>query len=158
MYNGAMNKLWSIVGLVAFWLLWPALYIYLFRSERSRVIITSQNKILLVKGWLGNGHWILPGGGIHKGESAEAGAIREVLEETGVTLLPADLKKIGQGKANEYGLKFAYVAFLANLPKAQNPARQKWELTDAGWMPLPETLERPDISPETKRILASWNG
>ena len=35
--------------------------------------------------------WITPGGGVNDGESVEDGAVREVLEETGLHLSPAEL-------------------------------------------------------------------
>lgn len=38
------------------------------------------------KGSLGDGHWALPGGHLEYGESFEACATREVLEETGIAV------------------------------------------------------------------------
>lgn len=43
----------------------------------------------------GGRHWDLPKGGAEPGELAEASAIRETLEETGIVLTPGSLKDFG---------------------------------------------------------------
>ena len=151
-----MKTIWGLVGQLVFWLLWPALYLYLRRDQRTRVIIICGDNILLVKGFLGKSHWILPGGGVHAGEIPEDGAVREVKEETGITIMPSDLVRIGKGVANEYGLRFDYISFKVEVPELIPPKRQKWELVDAAWLPLPGILQRTDLSPETRRILSTW--
>ncbi|MBI1857139.1 NUDIX hydrolase [Candidatus Saccharibacteria bacterium] len=55
-----------------------------------------EDQILVTKNWMGNGKWSLPGGGLHHGEEPAIGAVREVLEETGIKLKPASLKLLGQ--------------------------------------------------------------
>lgn len=42
----------------------------------------------------GEGTWTMPGGKLEFGESFEAGAVREVAEETGITLAEENLKVI----------------------------------------------------------------
>jgi 8-oxo-dGTP pyrophosphatase MutT (NUDIX family) len=50
----------------------------------SRVlVIDSQNRVLLVKATYST-HWILPGGGVERGETAEQSGLRELEEEAGV--------------------------------------------------------------------------
>jgi len=51
-----------------------AVYGILFNGAKSEVLLIKRRDIPV---------WVLPGGGLEKGESAEQGAIREVLEETG---------------------------------------------------------------------------
>lgn len=52
---------------------------------KSFVLVEENDKYLVIQEakekW--GGKWYLPGGGVHDGETAEAGAIRETLEETG---------------------------------------------------------------------------
>lgn len=57
-----------------------------YRREGAFVLITSQDKLLLIKPVDGEGFWQLPGGGIDKGETPEDAAIRETFEETGFQL------------------------------------------------------------------------
>ncbi|MEK7067617.1 MAG: NUDIX domain-containing protein, partial [Patescibacteria group bacterium] len=42
----------------------------------------------------GEGTWTMPGGKLHLQESLEAGAVREVLEETGIAITAEQLKFI----------------------------------------------------------------
>lgn len=45
-------------------------------NEEGQILLTQRKDVPI---------WVLPGGGIDKGETPEAAAIREVLEETGIT-------------------------------------------------------------------------
>jgi 8-oxo-dGTP pyrophosphatase MutT (NUDIX family) len=51
-----------------------AVYGILFNETKSEVLLIQRRDIPV---------WVLPGGGLDKGESAEEGALREVFEETG---------------------------------------------------------------------------
>jgi 8-oxo-dGTP pyrophosphatase MutT (NUDIX family) len=64
--------------------------------EAARIVLLADGRVLLQQGfdpgrpddepW-----WLTPGGGLNDGESIEDGAIREVLEETGLRLAPEQL-------------------------------------------------------------------
>lgn len=60
------------------------------------ILLTWGNRLLLAKrkGSHGEGTWDTPGGHIEPGESVEACAIRETLEETNIQI-NADIKEIG---------------------------------------------------------------
>jgi 8-oxo-dGTP diphosphatase len=61
----------------------------------SKVIIKSdQGNILILKSNYKK-TWQFPGGGVDNNESPEAGAVREVREETGLTVKPEDLSVVG---------------------------------------------------------------
>lgn len=51
-----------------------------------RIIVNHHGRVVLVRHWYAPGVWTLPGGGIERGESVEAAAVREVKEETGFTV------------------------------------------------------------------------
>jgi len=66
--------------------------------ERSaaRVVFVADGRVLLQHGFdpgrpEAGSWWLTPGGGLNDGESVEDGAVREVLEETGLHLSPAQL-------------------------------------------------------------------
>lgn len=53
----------------------------------NAIVADAGGAILLVRhSYQSPDHWMLPGGGLHRGESAETTAQREVLEETGCTV------------------------------------------------------------------------
>jgi ADP-ribose pyrophosphatase YjhB (NUDIX family) len=60
----------------------------LFQVFAVAVIFNQQNQILLVKTTYNRTHpWGLPGGSLDYGESPEGAAIREMLEETGLSVV-----------------------------------------------------------------------
>jgi 8-oxo-dGTP pyrophosphatase MutT (NUDIX family) len=62
----------------------------------ARVVLVAGGRVLLQQGFdpgrpEAGSWWLTPGGGLNDGESAEDGAVREVLEETGLQLSPVQL-------------------------------------------------------------------
>lgn len=58
------------------------------RLEGCRVLaFDARGAVLLVRHSYGSGQWLLPGGGIARGEAPLAAAVRELAEETGLTLM-----------------------------------------------------------------------
>ena len=62
----------------------------------ARVVLVAEGRVLLQQGFdpgrpEAGTWWITPGGGVNNGESVEDAAVREVLEETGLHLSPAEL-------------------------------------------------------------------
>jgi len=150
------NKLWKYIGIIAFWIAWPLLLIYLAIGKRTRVIVYSGDQVLLIKGWLGNSKWALPGGGVHAYEDIKTAATREVREETGIALKVADLVQLSEGIIEENGLRYYYCAFVAEIAKTCNLTKQKFEITDAKWFKQDDILESADVSSATKRLLRLW--
>lgn len=135
--------IWRKFGIVTFWILLPALSLYLKISKRTRVLVSSGDKILVVKSWLGNGKWALPGGGLHRREGPLAGVRRELLEETGVSIAPEQFNLLSEMTYRQHGIKFRYVCFSVETPHAAPIKRQSWELADAAW------IARNDLGPDT---------
>ena len=80
------------------------------------------------------GTWGTPGGALHEGESADAGALREVREELG--LLPDDVV-LGACSVDDHG-GWAYTTVLARPARSIEPSdlRLDGESTGAAWLPL----------------------
>ena len=131
-----MKTLWQNIGIVAFWALLPALHIYLRIGRRTRVAVTHDKHLLVVKPWLGNGKWSLPGGGVHRSENPTQAVKRELFEETGVK---ADKLRLVQAlRYRQSGLRFDYDLFLYKQYEHVSIRKQAWELVEAAWRPIDE--------------------
>jgi len=152
-----IKKLWNFVGRVGFWCAWPALFMYLGRSERTRVLIICVDQVVVLKNWLGNGQWGLPGGGLHKGEDSRLGAIREVHEETGISLQPAQLQPLMHEIYRDKGFRFSCHYFVAELPKQQALRPQLLEVSDLQWLSRPR-FSRKNAAQDVMRALSAYAG
>ncbi len=149
-----MTRLWIQLGRIAYWMTRPAIAICIRFTHRTRVMIICDNHVLLVKGWLSAGQWQLPGGGVHRHESARQGALREVREETGIQLDAADMWPLYQGRVTD-GMSFymtAYSVMLSSRPVVQKQAR---ELIDYAWVPITE-LSAKELTADSYRLLTVW--
>lgn len=152
-----MTKIWPKLGRLTFWIIWPALFFYLYTSKRTRLLIVCGDEVLVAKGWLGVGRWELPGGGLHKGEDPLQGALRELHEETGLVVEPDQLKPLHQERSiAEYGLTFDYTAYLLELPEKPITMPAKYELVELKWIPWKKLLSMKDVSPNTIKVISNW--
>jgi len=145
-------RLWVLLGRISFWLAWPALWLYLRNTHRTRVIIKYEDKILVVKTWLGDGSWAFPGGGAHEGEDLRLAALRELEEETGIRLLPSNLTALEEVLAKAHGFRYQSVYFIGGLAEKPKVRLARVEIAEAAWLTRAE-LERAHVSPEVKYYL-----
>ncbi len=63
-------------------------YWFIFRPKTTGVKCAPyhEGQVLLIRNSYGKKLWTLPGGGVHRNESIEAAAIREVVEEVGISI------------------------------------------------------------------------
>jgi ADP-ribose pyrophosphatase YjhB (NUDIX family) len=102
----------------------------------SSVLVVERGRVLLAKrgiepylGW-----WDIPGGFLENGEHPEAGAVREVAEETGLQIKLTELLGIyidTYGRSGEYTLNLCYTADLVS--GRPNPAS---DVTELRWFDL----------------------
>ncbi len=143
-----------IIGRTAYWVGWPVLYFYLRGTTRTRVAIIAEGKILVARGWLGDGCWELPGGGVHKGEEILLGAVREVAEETGISLTTGQLYSLGSFEAENNKIKFISKAFYVKLPVQPLIRPQKNEIAELKWVTEDE-LNQGNTEPASINAIAS---
>jgi 8-oxo-dGTP pyrophosphatase MutT (NUDIX family) len=143
-----MHNLWRRVGRIAYWLSWPAIILYARTTNRTRLLVTCGDSVLLVKSWLGDGRWSLPGGGLHGGEPPLQAALRELKEETSIELAEADLQLLGAFRFHNHGISFPYTLYAATVPTQLSITAQAYEITDIAWLDhttLPVTTLAPDV-------------
>ncbi|MBA3758450.1 NUDIX hydrolase [Candidatus Saccharibacteria bacterium] len=153
-----MKKLWRFIGKASFWVSLPLLYVYLRIGRRTRVFIRCDDELLVVRAWLGTDSWIFPGGGLHRGEVPAVGAVREVYEETGIQLDPADLTFLFERTVSTpQKLSFrciAYAIYLLEKPKLK-PA--SGEITAIEWRSIDELCLQRSAEQLLKPALKAWD-
>lgn len=86
------------------------------RNTARVLLVDDDQRVLLFRCWLdadreGRGPmWITPGGGVEPGESLAEAAVREMREETGLSLAEADLGPVVARSSGEWGWKRRYFA------------------------------------------------
>lgn len=151
-----MKTVAALLGWLAFWILWPVLFLYIRGSRRSRVIIVHDNSVLVVKGWIGRNIWQLPGGGLHKHEDSLQGGAREVQEELGVQIAPGSLRRLENIVHSMTGI--AYTAEYSFVCMTNKPAiKHEWyEIRDSMWLPIGEINHKNVVEGDTvTSLLAS---
>lgn len=128
------RRLWKRIGTGLFWMTWPLLYVYLRRGARTRILVVSRDEVLVVKSWLGADRWALPGGGLHRGEDPLMGVLRELREETGISVPPEQPRALYEGTYRQNGLKFKYRCYVVGLPNKLPLTPQKIEVASTEWV------------------------
>lgn len=133
-------------------------------SASDAAIIDDQGKILLIRR-ADNRLWAMPGGGLEVGETPAQGAVREALEETGVSCEPVALVGIYDsrfcGTISYYHLyQFSFLCRIRTDVEVIDPPSYAHEILEKGWFSedaLPEDIDPGHISriPEAFRV---WHG
>jgi ADP-ribose pyrophosphatase YjhB (NUDIX family) len=131
-----------------FYCAWPAYWVYFkFGHGRTRVVLLHEGKILVMKQWISAGKWTLPGGGLHKDETAVDGAARELKEETSLELDPRQLQSVGKGVYRRHGLSYEFYVFEATVG-SNNVRAQRVEVSELVWV-YPDELTAQNASQDT---------
>jgi 8-oxo-dGTP pyrophosphatase MutT (NUDIX family) len=145
-------SLWRYAGRVAFLCSLPVLWVYLRGTARTRVLLTHKGTVLVVKNWLGNGEWSLPGGGLHGGEPAEIGARRELNEELHLQTSKIMLQSIAVEPHMGKGFSYLCHYLTAECPTLPAIKRQRSEILEYAWL-HPSELTPKNASSDVLRAL-----
>lgn len=123
----------------------------------AAAVIVRGGRVLLVHHTYGELNWEIPGGGADPGESAEAAARREALEETGVII--AGLRLTGVYWEPQGAFGWHHFVFRAELePGSPEPhAADTGEIGACGWF-APDQLPRPLSDFTARRVEDALSG
>jgi 8-oxo-dGTP diphosphatase len=103
------------------------------------IILISDGRVLLIeRGWDPfEGAWALPGGHVDAGETSLAAAVRELVEETGITVVAGALRQVGvfDAPGRDPRGRYVTVAYTATLPEPVTPTAGD-DARAARWWPL----------------------
>jgi 8-oxo-dGTP diphosphatase len=101
------------------------------------------------------GEWSLPGGALELGETLQQGVVREVLEETGLTVVPAGiveiLDRITQDEATGQ-IRYHYVLIDFICRVTGGTIRGASDVDDARWVPR-DSLHDYQLAPVTVNVI-----
>ena len=126
----------------------------------SYAVAIADRRILLARiaqGYPEEGHWTLPGGGLHWGEHPRDALVREVHEETGLrldsfALAGIDSATLGEeaGRPAMHAVRFIYRCVASGEPGV---VEEDGSVDAAAWIALDELSEMP-TAPIIERALA----
>jgi len=97
--------------------------------------------------------WSLPAGLLKRGEPAEAGAARELFEETGIRIAPDELSPCQPSAVVHHDGRWVDVVFEGRVPADVRLASDGAEILEAAWYPLDRL---PPLTRPTAELLAYY--
>lgn len=127
----------------------------------ARVLVCRGDDVLVIEDKNMKGRMMFPGGSVDARELALDAACREINEEVGLTVMPADLQKIAlvnRIRANRYGSS-DYCHYYTTRTFTGTPKAQESEVSQMFWYPLArlakgESIGSLKISPTVKMLAA----
>lgn len=105
-----------------------------------------EEKILMVNN-IGGG-WSLPGGAVEQGETFEQAVIREVKEETNLTIEAGEIVAVNEAKFEEKGHHALFLTFRAKVVKGEIAITYKDEISEVAWVDVEKANELMPYHPE----------
>lgn len=108
------------------------------------IIVDDNGHILVEKSTYGSKKWMLPGGGIERGESAKHAAKSETEEETCLIIEEDDLSLVGYFKQRNPNAQDDGFVFLFECKRVKGTLTQEpnEEVSEARFMSIDEIIER----------------
>ena len=129
------------------------------RVAVGAVVIDGGKVLLVLRGKApAKDMWAIPGGSVDLGETLQAAAEREVLEETGLEIRAGEIiyafEKIEQDQAGQVRFHYVILDLLAEALDPASPLEPADDVSDAGWFSLADLdhLNLP-VSDTTRTLL-----
>lgn len=110
------------------------------RVDVVYALILKEGKVLMVKNKKYN-NWTLPGGGVEKEETLEQAAIREVWEETGLTVEIGKLLAVNETFRQKENNHVLFFTFSTEVIDGEVAIQDKDGILDVQWKDIDEANE-----------------
>lgn len=147
-------RIWALIGRFFYQCLKPYIYRRIKQTSRTRILLVRNNEVLLVKNWLGSGHWALPGGGVKRSESPEQAVVREVHEETGVTIKADAVISLGM-HTQTIGTPITYHLFAYDIHGPKSIRYPKREIVAVQWASI-DSIAGMHVSQHVSKAASIW--
>jgi len=118
----------------------------------AAAVIGQDGRILLAKrNIFPKGIWTLPGGGVDYGETSERAVVREIKEETGLTIEPIQLINVHEMIVPENKVHRVIFFYMARV--VSGDARPSSDVEELRWLTPKEALKLDNLGPAVIPIL-----
>src|SRR5699024_10986018 len=104
----------------------------MIRVDVATGLIREQGKVLMVNNKVGRGS--LAGGAVEKGETLEQAMIREVREETGLTVVMEHIVSVNEAFFKERGHHALFITFKAKVINGSFSVQYEDEIEEIKWV------------------------
>ena len=129
------------------------------------IVVFDRAYNVLVLKRVGNGLWCLPGGHIDEGEGPREAAVRELREETGITVFPDMIKlidnKLTEDPTEGWRIKSIYTLQMDIFGKNNQLTLSKEEHTESDWISVMDTkpygtVKDKKMFSDHAKIISDW--
>ncbi|MTI96119.1 MAG: NUDIX hydrolase [Firmicutes bacterium] len=108
-----------------------AVYALIYNEDKKKILMVN-NK---------GGDWSLPGGAVEQGETLEHAVIREVMEETNLTIEADEIVAVNEAIFKEKGHHVLFITFKAKIIGGEISIKDTEEITEIEWVDIQKANE-----------------